>query len=310
MTGGPFHIPVLLDEALSFLLWDTTLVYVDATVGGGGHAAEICRRLTGGGRLIGLDADAEALQEARDALRPFEKKVSLLHENFRGLRAALQAAGIEGIAGLLMDLGVSSHQLDAPGRGFSFRSDAPLDMRMDRDQTRNASSVLNDSDEAALTSIFRDFGEERNSRRIVRSILARRPVRTTGELRSAVEAAVGGKFLTKTLARVFQALRIAVNGELENLRTGLADGIDLLAPGGRLVVISYHSLEDRIVKEFIRGEAAAHTPSGHKYLPDLPRSPRLRVLTGKPVKPGDAELAANPRSRSAKLRAAERIKEG
>jgi 16S rRNA (cytosine1402-N4)-methyltransferase len=210
------------------------------------------------------------------------------------------------VGGVLLDLGVSSYQLIAGERGFSFQRNTPLDMRMDRNQQRSALDVVNGYDEAALASILYRYGEERASRRIARAIVRRRPMVTTGDLSDAVESAVGGRFLVKTLARVFQALRIEVNDELENLATGLDQALQVLRFGGRLVVISYHSLEDRTVKDFFRREAASQIRSGHKLVPDKRREPRLHILTAHPIKPADREVAANPRARSAKLRAAEK----
>ncbi len=304
MMPGSYHEPVLLHEALQFLLTDPAGTYLDATTGGGGHAAALARLLTSGGRIVGLDTDADALEAARTALAG--ATVDLRQTNFRELRAVLAELRVECLTGALFDLGVSSHQLDDPGRGFSFRADEPLDMRMDRRQALSAGDVVNTYEERRLADLLFQFGEERRSRAIARTIVRSRPIDTTGALRDAVAGVTGGgPALVKSLARVFQAVRIEVNGELAALDRALRAATDLLAPGGRLVVISYHSLEDRIVKEWFRGEsrAVALDPSPAAAM----SIPRLRTLTRKPVTPGTEELRRNPRARSAKLRAAERL---
>jgi 16S rRNA (cytosine1402-N4)-methyltransferase len=280
--------------------------YVDGTTGGGGHAGKICDVLRGQGRLICIDADADALAFAGERLRGNRERISFVQANFGTLRDTVASLGVTRMHGLLLDLGVSSYQLDEVSRGFSFRGDAPLDMRFDTRGGQNALGVLNGLDEAGLERILREYGEEFAARRIARAVIARRPVTTTRELADAVESAVGGRFLTKSLARVFQAVRIAVNHELENLHRALEQGRDLLVPGGRLVVIAYHSLEDRIVKEFFKAEAARVIPSGHPLIPDTERTPSLTIITRKPVVPSDDEQRNNPRARSARMRVAER----
>jgi 16S rRNA (cytosine1402-N4)-methyltransferase len=302
-----YHIPVLCEETLRFLLTDPAAVYVDATTGGGGHAEVICRRLHGGGRVICCDVDRDAIDEAARRLQQFGSRATFLHANFRDLSIELDRLGISSVAGILFDLGVSSHQLDDGGRGFSYRGDGPLDMRMDRRQAFSGLNVVNDYAPAALANLLRTYGEERHTRRIVGRIIAARPLHTTGDLARAVERAVGRQYLTKTLARVFQAVRIEVNRELHNIEKALVEILPLVSPGGRMVVIAYHSLEDRIVKEFFKRESATSIPSGNKYIPDAARQATLRVLTRKPVKPGDEECRRNPRARSAKLRTAERL---
>ena len=256
-----YHVPVLLDEVVRWLVTDRAGTYLDGTLGGGGHAEAVCRLLSGEGRLVGFDADEEAIRFAGERLTEFAGRITLIHANVRAMGAELRKRGISSVNGILLDCGVSSHQIDAGPRGFSFRSDEPLDMRMDRRGTVTAADLVNGLSAEELAGILFHLGEERASRRIARSICARRPLATTGDLAAAVERAVGGRFLTKSLARVFQALRIQVNGELESLAAALAQGMEFLAPGGRFVVIAYHSLEDRIVKEFFRKEALAIIPT-------------------------------------------------
>ena len=305
--SSPYHVPALLQETVEFLISDPGGVYVDGTVGGGGHAEGILGRLSAGGRLLCFDADEDAVRYASQRLASAGPRVRFVHANFRLLRSELAALDIVQISGLLLDLGVSSFQIDEGPKGFSFRADDPLDMRMDRRQSLTAQTIVNEYSERDLAELIRRFGEERYARRIAGRIVGARPVKTTGALASAIRSAVGERFLAKSLARVFQALRIAVNDELSSLREVLREAVDLVRPGGRIAVISYHSLEDRIVKEFFRAEAAENVPSGHKYIPDARRIPLLRVLTKKPVRPGEEECVRNPRARSAKLRVAERI---
>jgi 16S rRNA (cytosine1402-N4)-methyltransferase len=305
-----YHTPVLLHDVLAFLLTRADGAYIDGTLGGGGHAEAVLQRLGPHGRLLGLDADDDALTAARARLAPFGSRVQLHRSNFRDLRTVVAEHGMVPAHGLLLDLGVSSHQFDDASRGFSFRGDDRLDMRMDRRQELDAAAVVNSYEERALADLLWQYGEERRSRAIARAIArarSREPIRTTGSLAAVVESVVGAQFRVKTLARVFQAIRIEVNGELESLRRAVRDGIDILAPGGRLVIIAYHSLEDRIVKEAFREAAATSVRSGHVLVPDTPVTPLVRVLTPRPVEPDEREVDANPRARSAKLRAAERI---
>ncbi|MCU0454249.1 MAG: 16S rRNA (cytosine(1402)-N(4))-methyltransferase RsmH [Bacteroidetes bacterium] len=307
MAVSPYHTPVLLNESLEYLVTDPSGVYVDATLGGGGHTEALLLRLSPAGRVVAFDQDDEAIAEAKKRLARFEGRIDLRRANFGDVAAELASIGSAKIAGILLDLGVSSHQLDDASRGFSFRGDERLDMRMDRRSGRSAYDVVNATDEQELARILWEYGEERRSRQIARSIVRQRPVETTTQLARIVESLTPGPTATKSLARVFQAIRIEVNQELEQLRRCLVDAPELLRPGGRLVVIAYHSLEDRIVKEFIRDAAADRIPSGSKYLPDEPRTPTLRPLTKKPVVAGPDEEKSNPRARSAKLRAAERL---
>lgn len=305
-----YHTPVLREEVLTWLITSTRGVYVDATLGGGGHAESILQRLDPTGMLVGFDADPDAIRFAAAQLSRFGERALFVHDNFRNVSAALAQRGIHHISGILFDLGVSSYQLDEPSKGFSFRGDDRLDMRMDPAQPLDAHAVINQYDEAELAKIFWKYGEERASRTLARSIARERltkPLESTGDLVAVVRGVVGERFLIKTLARVFQALRIEVNKELENLNDALGQAITLLEPGARVVVISYHSLEDRIVKETFKRDAATVQPSGNKYVPDTILEPKLRILTKKPVVATEEESRLNPRSRSAKLRAAECI---
>jgi 16S rRNA (cytosine1402-N4)-methyltransferase len=302
-----YHEPVLAEETLSLLITDREGTYVDGTLGGGGHAEKICECLGSGGRLIGIDADAEAIEESRKRLDRFAPHVTLIRGNFRNVRSELESLGTPRVHGIVLDLGVSSHQIDRAERGFSFRADGKLDMRMDDRRILTAHDIINTYPQEKLEVILREFGEERAARRIARALVLARPVATAGELNRVIERCVGGKFLTKSLARVYQAIRIEVNGELDSLRDALAAVPEVLFPGGRCIVIAYHSLEDRIVKEYFRDEAARVIPSHHKYIPDTPREPKLEILTKKPVTATGEEIARNGRARSAKLRAAARL---
>lgn len=286
--------------------------YIDSTVDGGGHAAGILERSRPDGRLLGLDADPDALVRAREHLSAYGARVRLVHANFRALAAVARAEGFEQVAGILFDLGVSSDTLERSGRGFSFRRDEPLDMRYDPTTGVTAAELLARSSERELRQLLRAYGEEPHAARIARAIVearARAPLRTTGQLVAVIERALGGaRGRIHAATRTFQALRIAVNDELESLRLALAQAVELLARGGRLVVIAFHSLEDRVVKQFLRAESGGVC----RCPPGLPvcgcgRTPRLALLTRKPVVPTAAEVAANPRARSAKLRAAERV---
>jgi len=305
-----YHTPVLLAEVLHYLDPQPTGIYLDGTVGGGGHAEAILKRLSTHGRLVGLDADESAIRFSTSRLRRFGNRVTLVHSNFRDMKSVLKSLNIEAIDGLLLDLGVSHAQLDQAGRGFSFRKDERLDMRMDQNQKLDAWTVVNNRSERELAAIIWKYGEERRSRQLARKIVAMRrhqPINTTGDFAEIVRSVVGSRLLTKSLARVFQAIRIEVNNELENLQQALEDGLEVLRIGGRMVVLSYHSLEDRIVKNFFKEKSRHGIPSGNKLLPDRPQEPQLRILTRKPVSPSQEEIKNNPHARSAKLRAAEKI---
>ncbi|RPI06538.1 MAG: 16S rRNA (cytosine(1402)-N(4))-methyltransferase RsmH [Ignavibacteriae bacterium] len=310
MEARTYHTPVLLQEVLFYLLTARNGFYVDGTLGGGGHAEAILRQLESSGKLMGIDLDDDALAAAGKQLARDSDRVLLVKENFRNIKFVLSQNGVMSVQGILLDLGVSSFQLDEPAKGFSFQADEPLDMRMDRRQELDARHIVNRYDEQALVDLLWTYGEEKHSRRIAKAIVRQRaeePIETTGALAVLIERTVGKQFLNKSLARVFQAIRIEVNNEMENLRQALSDCVDVLQPGGRLVVISYHSLEDRMVKYAFRAASALSIPSGNKIIPDTPLKPVLKMLTRKPVTASEREREINPRSRSAKLRAAEKV---
>jgi len=308
MTFASFsHVPVMLDEAMDALAIRPAGTYIDATFGRGGHSRAILERLGPAGRLIALDRDPDAIAAARSI---DDQRFAIVQSEFGQLGAACLQVGISAVDGVLFDLGVSSPQLDDPARGFSFRSDGVLDMRMDPTRGRSAAEWLQVADEIDITEVLRDYGEERFARQIAKAIVAARtgdPIHTTRQLADLVGRAVRTREPGQDPAtRTFQALRIYVNAELEELPAGLKDAMDMMDPHARLVVISFHSLEDRIVKRFMRDEA--HPEARFAGLPirdaDLPR-PRLRVI-GRPLRPTPTEVAANPRSRSAIMRVAER----
>jgi len=294
------HTPVLLNEVVAGLAPRTGGRYVDGTLGGGGHALAILAASSPAGRLLGIDADPSALAAAAARLAIYGERSTLVHGNFRDLARLARECDFAPIDGLLLDLGVSSHQLDTPERGFSFANDAPLDMRLDPTRGMTAADLLNETPERELADLIYRYGEEHGSRRIARFIAEarhKRPIATTGELADLVARALGGRHgKIHPATRTFQALRIAVNHELESLEVVLPQAVELLAPGGRIAVISFHSLEDRIVKLFFRAE------SGYGGAGEA----RLQIITKKPIEASATEARINPRSRSAKLRIAER----
>ncbi len=310
-AGEPEHLSVLAKEAVDLLACPTGGIVVDGTVGGGGHAELILRRIGPTGRLIAMDCDRYAIERARRRLgsRP---GLTLVRENFSNLKETLERLGSEKIDALLLDLGLSSFHLGRPERGFSFAAEAPLDMRMDQRLEVTAADIVNDYTQSELANILRKFGEEPNARRIARAMVRERSkkrIRTTTELADIVRRATPRPSRHTRIdpsTRTFQALRIEVNSELDNLKKALDDGVSALRPGGRICVISFHSLEDRIVKRTFAREARACVCP-----PDFPvcvcgKKPTLKILTSKPIRPSAEEVAANPRSRSAKLRAAEK----
>ncbi|HOL17362.1 MAG TPA: 16S rRNA (cytosine(1402)-N(4))-methyltransferase RsmH [Bacillota bacterium] len=312
MAAAELHVPVLVDEVLCYLNCSSPGIYVDATLGDGGHAEAICRCLGPQGRLIGIDWDDSALQRAGERLAPYAAKVKLIHDNYINLRSILASLGLEKVDGILLDLGVSTLQLLEPSRGFSYHYSEPLDMRMDPRLPLKASDLVNGLPAAELERIFYRYGEERWARRIAAAIVRHRsrygPIETSGELVEIIKAAIpaaGRRSGGHPARRTFQALRIAVNRELENIETVLPEAVRCLAPGGRLCVIAYHSLEDRLVKHFMRD--LSHRCTCPPQLPcTCGKAGELVVLTRRAVIPTEAEVQRNPRSRSARLRAAEK----
>ena len=307
-----YHESVMKNEVLHYLNVHMEGVIVDGTLGDGGHTEFILKNTAPEIRVFAIDRDRSAIERAKKRLSPFRDRVTLTHGNLGDLKSLTIQHGITHIVGLLMDLGVSSPQLDTPGRGFSIQHDGPLDMRMDLSQKTSAADLLKKLSDAELIAIFKNFGEERYSKRIVRAIRkeqVERPITTTGQLSRIVAKVMASPRHTRIhpATRTFQALRIAVNDELEQLKLALQDVIGLLNSTARLVVISFHSLEDRIVKTFFRDEQ-----KGCSCPPKIPmcicgRTQTLKVLTRKPIVPSEEEVARNPRSISAKLRVAERV---
>jgi 16S rRNA (cytosine1402-N4)-methyltransferase len=305
------HVPVMLEPVIRELNIKPDGIYVDGTLGGAGHSSVIASKLTTG-LLIGVDRDRDAIEAASGRLAPYGGRVMIVKDEYVNIPEILKAHGIQGVDGILLDLGVSSWQLDAPERGFSYMNDAPLDMRMDREQLRTAADIVNEEDERELTRILREYGEEKFAGAIARRIVARRklePIRTTGELVGIVEESIPRKAKLKgghPAKRTFQALRIALNGELDEISQAVEDLSGCLNPGGRFAVITFHSLEDRIVKDGFRTlENPCVCP------PDFPvcvcgRKSKGRVLTRKPILPDEEEIRLNPRAKSAKLRVFEK----
>jgi 16S rRNA (cytosine1402-N4)-methyltransferase len=302
------HLSVLLREAVDALVTDADGIYVDGTFGRGGHSRAVLARLSPRGRLVAIDRDPEAVASAADdAQLAGDPRFTIRHAPFSEMAATLAALGIDTVHGVLLDIGVSSPQIDDPARGFSFRFDGPLDMRMDTTRGESAAEFLARAEERHIAEVIRDYGEERFALQVAKALVARResgrPVRTTAELADVVARAVKTREAGQNPAtRTFQALRIFVNAELAELEQALSSALALLAPGGRLVVISFHSLEDRIVKTFIARESKAEVERRAPFA--APRPTRLRAIAR--VRPGAAEEAGNPRARSAVMRVAER----
>ncbi len=308
------HRPVLAEEVVTMLAPRPGSLHVDCTVGGGGHTERILEAASPDGRVLGLDADPAAVARVGERLARFGARLVLRQANFRDLGDVAPAAGFAAVDGVLLDLGLSSFQLADTGRGFGFRAGGPLDMRFDPTRGEPASALLARLDEAALADAFRRFGEEPHARRVARAIVeARRtaPIETAEALAALVERVAprrpGARGRIHPATRVFQALRIAVNGELDALADVLAAALDLLRPGGRLVVLSYHSLEDRLVKRFVAAERRGCTCPPSFPVCVCGRAPRLRPVGPQPAVASDGEVAANPRARSARLRTAERL---
>lgn len=309
MNDTFYHLPVLLNECIAALNLKAGGLYVDGTLGGGGHTEAILKHEPHC-RVLALDADLDAIRFATERLKPFGDRVTIRQSNFRQLRQVTDELKITAIDGLLLDLGVSSFQLDASAKGFSYRLDAPLNMQMNDHESFSAYDVINGYDEKKLADIFFQYGEEKNSRRIARKITEMRrtkPISTTGELVTIISATIPERFAKKTLSRIFQAIRIEVNNELENLKTILTDATAMMNSKGRLAVMAYHSLEDRIVKDFFKSEAS-NVIMDENY-PELSKekTPALKIITKKPMVPSEKEMNVNPRARSAKLRIAEKL---
>jgi 16S rRNA (cytosine1402-N4)-methyltransferase len=308
------HLPVLAEEVIDMLSPAAGSLQIDATLGGGGHTERILEATSPDGRVLGLDADPVAIERVRTRLASFGDRLVLRQATFRALAAVAPGAGFEAVDGALFDLGLSSFQLADVARGFGIRAGGPLDMRFDPSVGVPAAELLASLDADELTGLFRRYGEEPNARRIARAIVESRriaPITTAEELASLAERVAPGtprgRSRIHPATRVFQALRIAVNDELGALQAGLAAAVDLLRPGGRLVVLSYHSLEDRIVKRFIQAERRGCTCPPEAPVCVCGRAPRLRLVTRPSLTPTQEEVAANPRARSARLRAAERL---
>lgn len=309
------HYSVLLNETIEQLDIKENGIYVDGTLGGGGHANAVLQRLGDGGRLIGIDQDAAAIQAAGERLAPFGDKVTVVRSNYSAMPQVLEDLGIHGVDGIVLDLGVSSYQLDTVERGFTYREDTVLDMRMDQRQTKTARDIVNDYTETELFHMIRDYGEDKFARNIAKHIVAvreKKPIETTGELNDIIRAAIPAKVRAKgghPSKKTYQAIRIELNHELDVLKNTLGQMIDLLNDHGRICVITFHSLEDRIVKNiFNTSEKPCTCP------PSFPvcvcgKKSKGKVISRKPILPSEEELTVNSRSKSAKLRVFERIKE-
>lgn len=302
LTAQPnYHVPVLLPQTLDLLITDPNGLYIDGTLGGGGHTRAILDRLGPQGRLYGIDQDEDALAQVQDLHDP---RFTPIRGNFGYMDVLIPAEARGTVSGILLDLGVSSHQIDQEARGFSFQSDGPLDMRMGKSLITTAADILNTYSTEALASVFYRYGEERHSRSIARAVENARPLKTTNDLKKAVESVIKGPQTVKSLARIFQAVRIEVNHELDMLMLALKASLDLLCVGGRLVVIAYHSLEDRLVKHFMRsGNVEDHLEKDFYGNPICP----FRSITRNAIVADANEIQQNPRARSARLRAAERL---
>lgn len=313
METGFHHVPIMVSEVLTLLAPERGGVFVDGTLGGGGHAEAVLSAMPETGRLFGIDRDDDALKAAGERLSRFGDRFTAIKGNFFDMKALLAARGVTAVDGILLDLGVSSHQLDARERGFSYKAEAPLDMRMDQSAPLTARTVVNTWSEAELRNIFYEYGEEKFSAKIASRIVERRelqPIETTTELAELIKSAIPAKFRNEPqhpARRCFQAIRIAVNGELDGLEDAVRSAHDLLKPGGRLAILTFHSLEDRIVKNAFRSfENPCICPKSAPVC-ICGRKPTAKVLTRHPLVASEAEQKANPRATSAKLRAIVRI---
>lgn len=304
-----YHQPVLLSEVITNLVTNPEGIYLDGTLGGGGHAESIIQTLDKNGRYIGLDRDAEAIRFARDRLRRF-KNISIDQKNFVDFDSVLTEMNIEFIDGILLDLGLSSYQIDTAERGFSYMENTTLDMRMDQGHAITAGELLNTLEENELSTIFYTYGEERKSRQIARQVVRYRmkeKIERSNQLKYIIDRVIHPRHAIKTYARIFQSLRIAVNQELDSLERTLEKSINTIRPGGRWVIISYHSLEDRIVKNFFKSKANPCTCPEELPTCICNKTPEIKVLTTKVILASEDEIKINPRARSARLRVGEKI---
>jgi len=308
IMSSPTHIPVLLNEVMEALQAQPGGRFIDCTIGSGGHAAAILKSILPQGKLLGIDADPEAIRANKTRFNNYGETVNLVNDNFANLKTICSKYKFYPVDGIIFDLGISSRQLDTARRGFSFRREAPLDMRFGSEQRLTAADIINTFPEQELAHIIKEYGEERHSRRIAQHIVQNRSITSTVQLAQVVEQSLGRKH-TKIhpATKTFMALRIAVNKELDNLRTALKQTIGLLRFQGRLVVISYHSLEDRIVKEFMRHEASSCICPPETIVCRCGHAPTLKLISRKVIRPTSLEIESNPRSRSAKMRIAERL---
>ena len=307
------HASVLLNETIDSLNIKPDGIYVYGTLGGGGHSFEICKRLGDGGRLIGIDQDLDAIAAATERLQPYKDKVTIVHSNYQDIDSVLKGLSISGVDGIVLDLGVSSYQLDNVDRGFTYREDTPLDMRMDQTQPMTAKDIVNDYSEMELYRVIRDYGEEQFAKNIAKHIVRARldkPIETTGELNEIIKAAIPAKLRQGTghpSKKTFQAIRIELNHELDVLEQSLDTMIKWLNPGGRLSIITFHSLEDRIVKTIYRRNMNPCTCPPSFPVCTCGKVSMGKVVTRKPIVPSEQELADNKRAKSSKLRVFERI---
>lgn len=306
------HISVLLNETVDSLDIKPDGIYVDGTLGGGGHSLEICKRLSDGGRLIGIDQDTDAIAAATERLKDYQDKVTIVHSNYCEIDSVLRELSIGGVDGIVLDLGVSSYQLDNAERGFSYREDAPLDMRMDRSKEMTAYDIVNNYSEIDLFRVIRDYGEDNFAKNIAKHIAKAReekPIETTFELNEIIKAAIPAKLRQGTghpSKKTFQAIRIELNKELEVLENSIDKMIELLNPGGRLSIITFHSLEDRIVKTIFRKNMNPCTCPPNFPVCMCGKVSQGKIITRKPIAPGNEELANNKRAKSSKLRVFEK----
>lgn len=307
------HKPVLLEEAIAYLNVRPGGIYADGTLGGAGHSTEIAKRMMPDGLLIGIDQDQNAIDTARERLKAFGDRIIIVHNNFKNIKRIIRENNIDGVDGILLDIGVSSHQLDEEDRGFSYMHEGPLDMRMDRSYSKTAEIIINEASFEEIKKIIRDYGEEKWADRIARFICDERKkkrIETTLQLVDIIKMAIPAAARREgghPAKRTFQALRIAVNDELNVLEEAIKDCVDILKPGGRLVVITFHSLEDRIVKTLFNDMERPCTCPPQIPICVCGKEPQLKVVTKKPVTAGEEELKSNSRAKSAKLRTAERV---